>query len=105
MIVGNIHHLQSGLPASLREAIDHVKAHVTEATPLEFAGHPIRVLETPGHTLGHTTYGIQSGSATLIVLGDVTNAPVFNLNNPGWHIAFDQDPVMAEASRPCCINS
>ena len=34
MIVGNIHHLQSGLPASLREAIDHVKAHVTEATPL-----------------------------------------------------------------------
>ncbi|EMC8872384.1 YhcH/YjgK/YiaL family protein, partial [Escherichia coli] len=27
MIVGNIHHLQSGLPASLREAIEHVKAH------------------------------------------------------------------------------
>lgn len=34
MIVGNIHHLQSGLPASLREAIEHVKAHVTDATPL-----------------------------------------------------------------------
>lgn len=32
MIVGNIHHLQSGLPASLREAIEHVKAHVTDAT-------------------------------------------------------------------------
>lgn len=34
MIVGNIHHLQSWLPASLREAIEHVKAHVTDATPL-----------------------------------------------------------------------
>ena len=34
MIVGNIHHLQSGLPASLREAIEHIKAHVTDATPL-----------------------------------------------------------------------
>ena len=27
-----------------------------------------------------------------------TNAP-FNLRNPGWHIAFDQDPVVAEATR------
>ena len=34
MIVGNIHYLQSGLPASLREAIEHIKAPVTDATPL-----------------------------------------------------------------------
>lgn len=32
MIVGNIHHLQSWLPAELRQAIEHVKAHVTDAT-------------------------------------------------------------------------
>jgi hydroxyacylglutathione hydrolase len=29
---------------------------VTAATTLAFAGHPITVLETPGHTLGHVTY-------------------------------------------------
>lgn len=34
MIVGNIHHLQSGLPEPLRKAIEYVKAHVTDATPL-----------------------------------------------------------------------
>ena len=33
MIVGNIHHLQSGLPEPLRKAIEYVKAHVTDATP------------------------------------------------------------------------
>ncbi|MGK9173754.1 YhcH/YjgK/YiaL family protein [Yokenella regensburgei] len=33
MIVGNIHHLQSWLPQELRQAIEHIKAHVTEATP------------------------------------------------------------------------
>ena len=33
MIVGNIHHLQSWLPEELRQAIEHVKAHVTDATP------------------------------------------------------------------------
>jgi len=34
MIIGNIHHLQVWLPEPLRQAIEHVKAHVTDATPL-----------------------------------------------------------------------
>lgn len=34
MIIGNIHNLQSWLPEELRLAIEHVKATVTEATPL-----------------------------------------------------------------------
>ncbi|MGU3524126.1 YhcH/YjgK/YiaL family protein [Enterobacteriaceae bacterium C23F] len=34
MIAGNIHHLYDWLPLELREAIEHVKAHVTDATPL-----------------------------------------------------------------------
>ncbi|HEM8519116.1 TPA: YhcH/YjgK/YiaL family protein [Citrobacter amalonaticus] len=32
MIVGNIHHLQSWLPEDLRQAIEFIKANVTEAT-------------------------------------------------------------------------
>ena len=34
MIIGNIHHLHSWLPDELRQAIEHVKTHVTDATPL-----------------------------------------------------------------------
>ncbi|UDJ81915.1 YhcH/YjgK/YiaL family protein [Kosakonia oryzae] len=34
MIVGNIHHLQSWLPQELRQAIEHVKQHVTDATAI-----------------------------------------------------------------------
>ncbi len=34
MIVGNIHHLQSWLPQELHQAIEHIKAHVTDATPI-----------------------------------------------------------------------
>jgi len=33
MIVGNIHHLQSWLPQELAQAIEHIKAQVTDATP------------------------------------------------------------------------
>jgi biofilm protein TabA len=44
MIVGNIHHLQSWLPEELRQAIEHVKAHVTDATALgkhDINGNPV----------------------------------------------------------------
>lgn len=34
MIVGNIHSLQSWLPEELRQAIEHVKQHITPNTPL-----------------------------------------------------------------------
>jgi len=33
MIVGNIHHLQSWLPQERAQAIEHIKAQVTDATP------------------------------------------------------------------------
>ncbi len=59
----------------------------------------IRAVSTPGHTAGHTSYHIGSGSQQLIVAGDVTNIRALNLTNPGWHLAFDADPVLAEANR------
>jgi biofilm protein TabA len=34
MIIGNIHALQDWLPVELRQAIEHVKAHVTPETPV-----------------------------------------------------------------------
>lgn len=34
MIIGNIHSLQSWLPEELRQAIEHVKQHITAQTPV-----------------------------------------------------------------------
>jgi glyoxylase-like metal-dependent hydrolase (beta-lactamase superfamily II) len=59
----------------------------------------VRAIATYGHTPGHTSYIVSSGSSQLIVLGDVTNIPAFNVKNPGWHIMFDQDAQVAEATR------
>lgn len=59
----------------------------------------IRSVATNGHTPGHTSYIISSGSNQLMVLGDVSNLPALFVRNPGWHAAFDQDPEMAEKSR------
>jgi len=59
----------------------------------------VRAIATPGHTPGHTSYLLASGSQQLVVLGDLTNIPAFNLRNPGWHLVVDQDAALAEASR------
>ena len=40
-----------------------------------------------------------SGDAQLLVLGDVTTGLAVNVANPGWHVMFDQDAAMAEATR------
>jgi glyoxylase-like metal-dependent hydrolase (beta-lactamase superfamily II) len=59
----------------------------------------VRAVFTPGHTPGHTSYHVSSGNQQLIVLGDVAVMPALNLRNPGWHIMFDQDAPLAEATR------
>jgi glyoxylase-like metal-dependent hydrolase (beta-lactamase superfamily II) len=59
----------------------------------------VRAIATPGHTVGHTSYHVGSGSNQLIVLGDVTNMPALFLKNPEWIVAFDTDPAVADASK------
>lgn len=43
-------------PEAERERIPDLTVGIAEGSRLEFAGHPVEVLETPGHTLGHVTY-------------------------------------------------
>ncbi len=43
-------------PESEADRIPGLTRTVTAATPLQFSGQDITVLDTPGHTLGHVTY-------------------------------------------------
>ena len=59
----------------------------------------ITALATPGHTPGHTSFAVASGSSKVLIQSDVTNIPEFFLRNPDWHVAFDIDPIQAAATR------
>ncbi len=59
----------------------------------------VRAVATNGHTPGHTSYHIGSGSQQLIVLGDITNMPALFLRNPDWIVAFDANPAMANDTK------
>lgn len=54
---------------------------------------------TPGHTPGHTSFTLASGSDALFIQSDITNLPALFVRNPGWHAVFDMDPVMAQEVR------
>jgi glyoxylase-like metal-dependent hydrolase (beta-lactamase superfamily II) len=59
----------------------------------------ITSIGTPGHTPGHTSFAVASGSAKILIQSDVTNIPEFFLRNPDWHVAFDTEPELAQQTR------
>jgi glyoxylase-like metal-dependent hydrolase (beta-lactamase superfamily II) len=56
-------------------------------------------VESVGHTPGHTSYVLSSGSDKVFIQSDVTNNPTLFVTNPGWHLMYDQDPQLAEKTR------
>jgi glyoxylase-like metal-dependent hydrolase (beta-lactamase superfamily II) len=59
----------------------------------------ITAIGAPGHTPGHTTFVVASGSSKVLLQSDVTNIPELFLRNPDWHIAYDIDPQQAQETR------
>ena len=60
----------------------------------------ITAIDTNGHTPGHTSFVVASGSGKVLVQADVTAgyAPLF-VANPGWHAGGDMDGPQAVATR------
>ena len=59
----------------------------------------IAAVGTPGHSPGHTSFVVSSGPSKVFVQSDLTHVPYLFVRNPGWHAFYDQDAVMAEATR------
>jgi glyoxylase-like metal-dependent hydrolase (beta-lactamase superfamily II) len=56
-------------------------------------------IATVGHSIGHTSYVLSSGSSKLYIQSDVTNHPDLFARHPDWGAYFDQDPQQAVATR------
>jgi glyoxylase-like metal-dependent hydrolase (beta-lactamase superfamily II) len=59
----------------------------------------IRFVSAPGHTPGHAAFHISSGNEQLMISNDAAYVPALCARHPGWHGVFDQNAVVAEASR------
>jgi glyoxylase-like metal-dependent hydrolase (beta-lactamase superfamily II) len=82
-----------------RRVFDALGRKVTQYEWNKEVAPGITAVATVGHTPGHTSYVIASGSDRVFVQSDVTNVPFLFARNPGWHVVFDQDAKMAEETR------
>lgn len=59
----------------------------------------ITAVATPGHTPGHTSFVVASGSDKVLVQSDVTNIPDLFLRHPSWQVMYDVNPLTAADTR------
>ncbi len=59
----------------------------------------ITAIATPGHSVGHTSYVINSGDHSFLNVGDVCHHYALLFQNPEWEFAFDSDPAQAAQTR------
>lgn len=85
--------------ANVRRVFGALGNKVTQYDPGKELVPGIRSIATPGHTPGHTSHIVSSGSQSVVVQGDVSNLPAMNVRNPGWHLSFDMDGAKAEEGR------
>jgi glyoxylase-like metal-dependent hydrolase (beta-lactamase superfamily II) len=84
---------------NVRRVFGALQGKVTQHEPNKDIVPGIKSIPTPGHTPGHTSHIINSGSQSVVVQGDVTNLPQLFVRNPGWHASFDMDGAKAEETR------
>ena len=82
-----------------RRVFDAIGRKVTQYEAGKDVVAGIAAVATPGHTPGHNSHIVSSGSAKVYVQADVTHVPHLFARNPGWHAFYDQDGPLAEATR------
>lgn len=59
----------------------------------------IRAVASPGHSIGHMSYIIESDGQRYLFLGDVVHSTELMFENPDWPFAYDFDSSQAAQTR------
>ncbi len=59
----------------------------------------VRMIASPGHTLGHMSVVIESEGEQLLVVGDAINHAYVSFERPNWQFGFDMDKELAVKTR------
>ena len=83
-----------------RRVFDALGRKVTQYEAGKEIAPGITSLASPGHTPGHTSFVVASGSEKLLVQVDITAGAAFLfVKNPEWQLLFDVDKPLAVETR------
>lgn len=77
---------------------------VVDADLVDLVGHDhricdeVRLIPTPGHTIGHVSVQIESAGESALITGDFIHHPC-QLVHPEWSVTTDFDPVASHKTR------
>ena len=91
--------MMKGYFTNVRKVYSGIEGKVTKYEWGKEVMPGITAIDTHGHTPGHTSFVVSSGSSKVLIQSDVTNIPAFFLRNPDWHVMYDVDPVEAAQTR------
>lgn len=80
----------------MKDANDAGRVQVIERDGEVLPG--ISAMHTPGHTAGHTSFILSSGTQRAIILGDIISCPM-QIRNIEMEVVFDTDPKLAVQTR------
>jgi glyoxylase-like metal-dependent hydrolase (beta-lactamase superfamily II) len=94
--------LINGAKARLQPAVDADQLQTFSVNSDILPG--VYAMHTPGHTPGHVSLRINSGSEQVLASIDVANHAVLSLQNPGWYFGFDAAPDVASETRKTVLS-
>ena len=59
----------------------------------------LHAVATPGHSVGHTSFWLRSGTEELFIQSDLSNQPPLFVEHPEWYSVLDQFPEEAILTR------
>ncbi len=97
--IGSLPERTQGVAAGAKRVIGTVGERLSSAAPDAEIASGVAYLPTPGHTPGHCSVRISSGSNALIVTADTLFHPRLSFAYPDWQPVSDMDGAGAVASR------
>ena len=85
--------------AGAKRNFSRIRDKVRMIKPGEDIVTGLRAIDTAGHTQGHISIEIASGTASLVVLGDALTHPVISFAHPQWRPVSDHVPDKAVETR------
>jgi glyoxylase-like metal-dependent hydrolase (beta-lactamase superfamily II) len=98
--------LASSVPTEMQQfvvgAVNSLNVEGAEWTPVMDGSEivpGVRVIDSPGHTMGHMSVVVESQGQQLIALGDSMNHAWMSTARPDWVSGFDMDAAQTVATR------
>ncbi len=88
-----------GMAAGTNRRLKTISARLKTVAAGSEVASGVHVLDTAGHTPGHISLLVKSGSEQLLIGGDVLSQSVISFTEPGWRWGPDMDPEKAIVAR------